>query len=101
MQRRRAWESDEFDKTPLPEPLHSLGPDAAAPVSARLGTRRSLQSTAYQLVSESPTESVATAGDCLLVVIRETLSVDGVKAVQSAYEQLQHNYKRVGYFSYI
>jgi len=54
-----------------------------------------------EVISESPTELVATAGDCLLVVIRTTLSAEGVSAIQRAFEQLEREHKRVGYLSYI
>ena len=58
-------------------------------------------STAYELLSESSTELVATAGDCLLVIVRKTLSTAGVSAIQRGFEQLERDHKRVGYLSYI
>src|SRR5262245_31838059 len=57
--------------------------------------------TAYQLLSETPAELVATVGDCLLVMLRQTLSIVGVSAIQRGFEQLETDYESVGYFSYI
>jgi len=55
----------------------------------------------YQLVSTSRTETIATAGDCLLVIVEQTISTIGVSAIQRAFEQLEQGYERVGYFSFI
>lgn len=54
-----------------------------------------------QALLESSTEVIATAGDCLLVIVRQTLSTDGVSAIQRGFEQLEREHKRVGYLSYI
>ena len=54
-----------------------------------------------EILSESAAEVVATAGDCLLVVVRTTLSTAGVSAIQRGFEQLERDHKRVGYLSYI
>ena len=54
-----------------------------------------------EILSESSAELVATAGDCLLVIVRTTPSTEGVTAIQRGFEQLEREYKRVGYLSYI
>jgi hypothetical protein len=54
-----------------------------------------------EVLCESPSELIATAGDCLLVVVRTTLSTEGVSAIQRGFEQLERAHKRVGYLSYI
>lgn len=55
----------------------------------------------YELVSASPTETVATAGDCLLVIVEQTVSTIGVSAIQRAFEWLEQEYESVGYLSFI
>jgi len=91
-----------------PEGWSALGPRSrSAPVSlhtnspAAAGASQSLRSTACQLLCDNPAELVATAGDCLLVIIRQTLSVEGVHSIQRGLEQLTSDYQRVGYCSYI
>lgn len=54
-----------------------------------------------QILSESSAEVVATAGDCLFVIVRTTLSTAGVSAIQRGFEQLEREHKRFGYLSYI
>lgn len=54
-----------------------------------------------EILSESPVEVVATAGDCLFVVVRTSLSTAGVSAIQRGFEQLERTHKRCGYLSYI
>ncbi|MEY4549287.1 MAG: hypothetical protein RL685_5482 [Pseudomonadota bacterium] len=55
----------------------------------------------YRLVFESSSEIIATAGDCLLVIVRQSLSTIGVSAIQRGFEQLRGDHERLGYFSYI
>jgi hypothetical protein len=52
-------------------------------------------------LSESPTETIATAGDCLLVIVRQTLSIIGVTSIQRGLEELRGDHESVGYLSYI
>lgn len=73
----------------------SLQPRPTDPGAARTPAAK------YRLVFASPTETVATAGDCLLVIVQQTVSTIGVSAIQRAYEQLEADYDQVGYFSYI
>jgi hypothetical protein len=78
---------------PAPVSLHPPPSDPDA-VASTLAAK-------YRIVSASPTETVATAGDCLLVIVQQTVSTIGVSAIQRAYEQLEAEYEQVGYFSYI
>lgn len=71
----------------LAQPRASLAP---APAPAK-----------FQLVSKSPTETVATAGDCLLVIVEKTVSHIGVNAIRRGFEQLESMHAEVGYLSYI
>ena len=47
------------------------------------------------------TETVATAGDCLLVVVQQAVSSIGVSAIQRGFEQLEAQHGRMGYLSFI
>jgi hypothetical protein len=109
MRRRRSPETEaSVGVKTEPEGWSALGPRSrAAPVSlptnspASARAPQSLRSTACQPLCDNPAELVATAGDCLLVIIRQTLSVEGVHAIQRGFEQLTSDYERVGYCSYI
>ncbi len=68
----------------------SLAARASAPTPAR-----------FQVISKGPDETVATACDCLIVVVERTVSTLGVNAIRRGLEQLSAKHERVGYFSYI
>jgi hypothetical protein len=55
----------------------------------------------FEIVSKSPTETVATAGDCLIVIVEKTVGNLGVNAIRRGFEQLEAQYEQVGYLSYI
>lgn len=57
--------------------------------------------TTLQIVSKGPTETVALMGDCLIVIVEQTVSNIGVNAIRRGFEQLESQYERIGYLSYI
>lgn len=86
-------------------PASGAAPALHRPLSLSVDPIPGAASTApaskYQLIATSATETVATAGDCVLVVVQKTVSAIGVSAIQRAFEQLEADYERVGYLSFI
>jgi hypothetical protein len=74
-------------RPPLPESRASAAPPPSAAV--------------LQVVSQSPTETVAMVGDCLIVIVEKTVSNIGVNSIRRGLEQLESQYEQVGYLSYI
>src|SRR5262245_5248994 len=78
----------------------SLRPQADASV-ANAPTPSAAPVAHFDLIARSPTELVAIAGDCIIVVIDRTLSANGVLAIQRGFERLQSAYGRFGYLSVV
>lgn len=55
----------------------------------------------FELLAHNPMETVAIAGDCLVVMVGRTLSAHGVLAIQRGFERLELAHDRFGYLSLI
>jgi hypothetical protein len=51
------------------------------------------------VLCRSPSETIAVAGDCVIVLLGRTLSSSGVEAVRRALERITNEHERAGYFS--
>lgn len=78
------------------EPLSSGQPSSGPPSPEPLPLEQPLE-----VIARNPTETIAVAGDCLIVLIGRTMSASGVQAVQRGFEKLAQRYDRFGYLSVI
>src|SRR5262245_42056622 len=74
-------------------PAHSLRVSRPAP-SIALEPEPTQTEEAFEVIARNPTETVAIAGDCVIVLIGRTMSASGVHAVQRGCEKLQSRYDR-------
>ena len=91
----------ESAEPPSQEPARVSRPSMALPANAKAPAASLPAAAQLEIVSKGPTETVALAGDCLIVIVEQTVSNIGVNAIRRGFEQLEAQYGQVGYLSYI